>query len=82
MGKYFGTLLEILSESGGVSTVTAEKAAKEYKTLMHNKDFLQKAKEFDAKSQRLDDFYATILSKGNDFQDHCFLTKKVLILSH
>ena len=49
MGKIFGTLLEILSESGWVSTVAAEKATKEYKILLHNKYFLEKAKEIDVK---------------------------------
>ena len=34
------------------------------------------------KSQRVDDFCATILSKGKDYQDHWFVTKKVLILTH
>ena len=82
MEKRFGTLLKILGESGLVSTVTAEKARKEYKILLHNKDFLEKAKEFDVKSQRVDDFHATIFSKGKDYQDLLFITKKVLILSH
>ena len=34
------------------------------------------------KSQRVDDFCATILSKVKDYQDHWFVTKKVLILTH
>ena len=34
--KRCGTLLEILSESGWVSTATAEKATKEHKILLHN----------------------------------------------
>ena len=40
-GRRFGTLLKIFSESGWVSTVTAEKATKEYKMLLHNKVFLE-----------------------------------------
>ena len=52
--KRFGTLLEILSESGWVSIVTTEKATKEYKILLHSKAILEKAKEFDVKSQRVD----------------------------
>ena len=35
MENRFGTLLEILRESGWVSTVTAEKTTKEYKMLPH-----------------------------------------------
>ena len=57
-------------------------ATKEYKILLHNKDFLEKAKEFNVKSQRVDDFYATILSNGKGHQDLWFVTKNVLILSH
>ena len=78
MKKRFATLLEILSESGWVSTV----ATKEYKILLDNKDFLEKAKAIDVKSQRVNDFYATVLSKGKDYQDLWFVTKKVIILPH
>lgn len=67
MEKRFGTFLKIVSDHVWVSTVTAtvtaEKATKAYKILLHNKDFLEKAKEFDMKSQGLYDFYATILPK-------------------
>ena len=80
MEKCFGTLLEILSENGWVSTVTAEKATKEYKSF-HNKDFLKKAKNL-IESQRVDHFYATILSNCKNYQDLWFVTKKVLVLSH
>ena len=34
------------------------------------------------RSQRVDQFYLTILSNGKDYQDLWFVTKKVLILSH
>ena len=63
MEKRFGTFLKIVSDHVWVSTVTAEKATKAYKILLHNKDFLEKAKEFDMKSQGVYDFYATILPK-------------------
>ena len=45
MEKHFGTLLGILSESGWGSTITTEKAIKEYKTLLHNTNFLKMPKE-------------------------------------
>ena len=41
-----------------------------------------KAKAIDVKSQRVNDFYATVLSKGKDYQDLWFVTKKVIILPH
>ena len=59
-GKVFGTLLEISSECSWVLIVTAG----EYKILC-KKDFLEKGKE--VKFQRVDDFYATIFSKGEDY---------------
>ena len=34
------------------------------------------------KSQRVGDFYATVLPKGKGYRDIWFVTKKVLILSH
>ena len=45
MEKHFGTFLEILSESGWGSTITTEKAIKEYKTLVNNTNLLKMLKE-------------------------------------
>ena len=82
MENYFGTLLEISSESGWVSNVTAERATEKCKIHLHNKAFFKNINEFNVKSQWLDGFYSTTFLNGNNYQDCCLVTKKVLILSH
>ena len=44
--------------------------------------FPENAEGIDVRSQRVDQFYATIFSNGKDYQDLWFVTKKVLIWSH
>ena len=64
----------------GYQLLLQKKATKEYKILLHNNDFLEKSKEFDVKSQRVDDFFATIFSKGKSYEDLWFVAKKVFLI--
>lgn len=53
----------------GCQLLLKKKTTRECKILLHNKGFLEEAKEFDAKSERVDDFYATVLSKGSSYTE-------------
>jgi len=77
----FESLVEELTDSRWITALQADRAIKQYKTLITNKDFLAECKRFSVLEDRLDTFYARILDT-NSTVDLEVVTRYVLIISN
>ena len=77
----FEKLATELHDDKWISLVQAERALKQYKTLINNKDFIEEAKKFDIHKGRVDEFYSRILN-GPSTVDLEVVVRFVLIVSH
>ena len=78
--SYFNSLVTELYESKWLGVLEAERAEKQYKDLLKNKDFLKEAKKFDMKEDRVDIFYSRSLGPENiDLEK---VERIILIISH
>ena len=79
--KRFNCLVLSLHGEHWISIVAAEKAEKQYKSLIKNSDFLSEAKKFNINDDRVDNFYSKIFDSSNTI-DLENVVKLILILSH
>ena len=80
IGRFEKLALE-LHDDKWISVVQAERALKQYKTLIKNEDFIKEAKKFDIQDDRVDAFYSRILD-GPSTVDLEVVVRFVLIVSH
>ena len=80
IGRFEKLALE-LHDDKWISVAQAERALKQYKTLIKNKDFISEAKKFDIREDRVDEFYSRILD-GPSTVDLEVVVRFVLIVSH
>ena len=77
----FEQLVEELHEDSWITSLEAERAIKQYKTLTVNPDFILEAKTFNINEDRLDTFYSRILDSSST-TDLEYVVRLVLIMSH
>ena len=78
--KRFNCLVLSLHGEHWISIVAAEKAEKQYKSLIKNADFLSEAKKFNINDDRVDNFYSKIFDSSNTI-DLENVVRLILILS-
>ena len=79
---WFNSLVTELHESGWIAALEAEKAEKQYKTLIGNKETIKKMKKFDMITDRVDSFLMEVLSAYQNPPELTQVIKIVFIISH
>ena len=79
--KRFNSFVLFLHGECWISIIEAEKAEKQYKSLIKNADFLLEAKKFNINDDRVDNFYYKIFDSSNSI-DLESVVRLILMLSH